>query len=132
MLNISLSVSWPLNSPPLGILHLALFLIFFSLPAPQPTYSGFLALPLPFPGAYNLRKTNGLSSHGWPTRPFSATYETRDTSSEGYWLVHIVVPSIGLPTQEFSSPFLKGLFGSLEFNFLSSLYILWILFLYQL
>jgi hypothetical protein len=32
----------------------------------------------------------------WPTRPSSDTYEGRDTSSRGYWLVHIVVPPIGL------------------------------------
>ena len=31
-------------------------------------------------------------------RPSSATYATRNTSSGGYWLVHIVVPSIGLQT----------------------------------
>jgi hypothetical protein len=38
----------------------------------------------------------GLSSHWWPARPFSDTYAARDMSSEGYWLVHIVVPPIGL------------------------------------
>jgi hypothetical protein len=36
----------------------------------------------------------GLSFHWWPTRPSSDTYEARDTSSGGYWLVHIVVPAI--------------------------------------
>jgi hypothetical protein len=38
----------------------------------------------------------GLSSHWWPTRPSSATYAARDTSFGRYWLVHIVVPPIGL------------------------------------
>ena len=40
----------------------------------------------------------GLSSQWWPTRPSSATYAARDTSSGGYWLVHIVDPPIGLQT----------------------------------
>jgi hypothetical protein len=38
----------------------------------------------------------GLSFHSWLTRPSSDTYAARDTSSGGYWLVHIVVPPIGL------------------------------------
>jgi hypothetical protein len=68
------------------------------LPDPQPTHSLFLALKFPCTGAYNLQKTKDLSSHWWPTRPTSATYATGDTSSGGlgYWLVHIVVPPIGL------------------------------------
>jgi hypothetical protein len=57
------------------------------------------AIPkVPYTGAYDLRKTKALSSHWWLTRPSSATYVTRDISSGGYWLVHIVVPSIGLQT----------------------------------
>ena len=32
----------------------------------------------------------GLSFHGWPTRPPSDTYAARDTSSEGFWLVHML------------------------------------------
>ena len=40
----------------------------------------------------------GLSFHCWLTRPTSDTYAARDTSSRGYWLVHIVVPPIGLQT----------------------------------
>jgi hypothetical protein len=40
----------------------------------------------------------GLSFQRWPTRPSSDTYAARDTSSGGYWLVHIVVPPIGLQT----------------------------------
>jgi hypothetical protein len=52
-------------------------------PAPQPTHSCFLALAFPCTGAYNLRKTKDLSSQWWPTRPSSATYAARDTSSGG-------------------------------------------------
>jgi hypothetical protein len=32
-------------------------------PAPQPTHSRFLALAFPCTGAYDLRKTKGLSFH---------------------------------------------------------------------
>jgi hypothetical protein len=52
-------------------------------PAPQPTHSCFLALAFPCTGAYDLRKTQGLSSHWWPTRPPSATYAIRDTVGRG-------------------------------------------------
>jgi hypothetical protein len=38
----------------------------------------------------------GLSFHWWPTRPSSDTYAARDKISGEYWLVHIVVPPIGL------------------------------------
>jgi hypothetical protein len=38
----------------------------------------------------------GPAFHWWPTRPSSDTYAARDTSSGGYWLVHIFVPPIGL------------------------------------
>jgi hypothetical protein len=65
-------------------------------PAPQSTHSCFLALVFPYPGAYNLHKTKDISSEWWPTRPSSATCVTRDTSSGVYWLVHAVVPPIGL------------------------------------
>jgi hypothetical protein len=47
--------------------------------APQPTNFQFLALAFSCTEAYDLRKTKGLSSHWWPTRPSSATYATRDT-----------------------------------------------------
>jgi hypothetical protein len=49
-----------------------------------------------------------LSFHWWPTKPSSDPYAARDTSSGGYWLVHIVVPPIGLQTP-FSS---SGTFSS--------------------
>jgi hypothetical protein len=38
----------------------------------------------------------GLSFQWWPNRPSSDTYAARGKSSTGYWLVHIVVPPIGL------------------------------------
>jgi hypothetical protein len=66
---------------------------------------------LPYTGVYDLPKTKGLSSHWWPTRPSSATYATRDTNSGGYWLVHIVVPPIGLQTP--LSPWVLSLVPSL-------------------
>jgi hypothetical protein len=48
----------------------------------------------------------GLSFQGWPTRPSSDTYAARDTSSVGYWLVHIVVPPIGLQTNFYQATWL--------------------------
>jgi hypothetical protein len=50
-------------------------------PAPQTTYSCFLALTFPYTGADNLQKTKGLYSHWCPTRKSSPTYVTRDTNS---------------------------------------------------
>jgi hypothetical protein len=38
----------------------------------------------------------GLSFHCWLTRASSDSYAARDTSSGGYWLIHIVVSPIGL------------------------------------
>jgi hypothetical protein len=35
----------------------------YTLPAPQPTHSHFLALAFPCTGTYDLCKTKGLSSH---------------------------------------------------------------------
>jgi hypothetical protein len=67
-------------------------------PAPLPTHSHFLALAFPCTGAYNLCKIKGLFSQWRPTRPSSATYAARDTSFGRYWLVHIIVPPIGLQT----------------------------------
>ena len=75
--------------------------------SPQPTHSCFLALAFPCTGAYNLPKNKGLSSHWWLTRTSSVTYATRDTSSGGYWLDHIVVPLIGLQTP--SAPWVLSL-----------------------
>jgi hypothetical protein len=63
---------------------------------PPPTHSHFLALAFSYTEIYKVCTTMGLSFHWWQTRPSSDTYIARDTSSRGYWLVHIVVPPIGL------------------------------------
>jgi hypothetical protein len=69
------------------------------IPSPLlPPHSHFLALVFPCTEAYKVCKTKGLSSDWWPTRPLPDTYAATDTSSGGYWLVHIVVPPIGLQT----------------------------------
>jgi hypothetical protein len=68
-------------------------------PAPQPTHSSFLTRAFPCSEPYDLHNTKGPSSHWWPTMTSSDTYATRDTvGGGGYWLVHIVVPPIGLQT----------------------------------
>jgi hypothetical protein len=64
----------------------------------------------------------GLSFHWWPTRPSSDTYAARDTSSGGYWLVHIVVPPIGLQIPP--APWVLSLAPPLESYFLCALYVL--------
>jgi hypothetical protein len=77
----------------------------------------YLVLEFPYTGAQSLHRTKGLSSHWWSTRPSSATYIARATSSTStffdwcysskelwYWLVHIDVPSMGL--QSLSAPWL--------------------------
>ena len=66
-------------------------------------------LPLPYPPTptswpwhspvlrhIKFARPMGLSFHYWLTRSSSDTYAARDMSSGGYWLVHIVVPPIGL------------------------------------
>ena len=52
----------------------------------------------PVLGHIKFARPKGLSSQWGSTRPSSATYAARDTSSGEYWLVHIVVPPIGLQT----------------------------------
>ena len=63
----------------------------------------------------------GLSFHWWPTRPFSDSYAARDTSSRGYWLVHIVVPPIGLQTP--LAPWLLSLAPLMRISFFLILFI---------
>ena len=75
----------------------------FPHPAPQPTHSHFLALVFPCTGAYNLRKTKGLSSHWWPTRTSSATYTTRGTALGGKVLVSLYYCSSYRVADPFSS-----------------------------
>ena len=62
---------------------------------PTPTSWPWLSLVLRH---IKFARPMGLSFHWWLTRPSSDTYAARDTSSGGYWLVHIVVPPRGLQT----------------------------------
>ena len=41
---------------------------------PHPLTLCLSALAFPYTGTSSLHRTKGLSSHWWPTRPFSATY----------------------------------------------------------
>jgi hypothetical protein len=69
--------------------------------SPKPSHT-HTTLPLPTPTSWpwnshvlrhiKFARSMGLSFHWWTTRSSSATYAARDTSSGGYWLVHIVVP----------------------------------------
>ena len=85
---------------------LGIFLIYISNAIPKVPHT---LLPLPYPPTptswpwrspvlrhIKFVRPMGLSFHWWPTRLSSDTYAARDTSSRGYWLVHIVVPPIGL------------------------------------
>jgi hypothetical protein len=65
-------------------------------PTAPPTHSHLLAMVFPVQRHMRSARPMGLSFHWWPTRPSSDTYGARDTSCRGYWLVHIVVPPIGL------------------------------------
>jgi hypothetical protein len=85
----------------------------YPLPPPlahQPTHSCSLVLAFPYTGESSLLRTKGFSSHLCPTRPSSTTYVAGARGSTmctlwlgfspwelcGYWLVHIVVPPMGL------------------------------------
>jgi hypothetical protein len=74
----------------------------FSIPSPHSallhTHSQFLALAFSCTGHIKFALPRCRSSQWWPTRPSSVTYAARNLSSGGYWLVHIVVPPIGLQT----------------------------------
>ena len=65
---------------------------------PYPPNFNFWLWRSPVLGHIKFASLMGLSFHWWPTRPTSATYAARDTSLGGYWIVHIVVPPIGLQT----------------------------------
>jgi hypothetical protein len=86
---------------------LGIFPIYISHAIPKVPYT--LPPPLPYPpipnfwpwcspvlGHIKFASPVGLSFQWCPTRPSFDTYAARDTSSGGYWLVHIVVPPIGL------------------------------------
>ena len=73
----------------------------------SPTHSYFLALAFPCTEAYKVCMTNGPLFSLMLARPSSGTYAAREMSSRGYWLVHIVVPPIGL--QIFLAPWILSL-----------------------
>jgi hypothetical protein len=75
-----------------------LFILFFNFLLPYPPTP--TSWPWHSPVLRNIKfaRPMGLSFHWWPTRPSSDAYAARDMSSGGYWLVHIVVPPIGLQT----------------------------------
>jgi hypothetical protein len=61
-------------------------------------------LPLLGPGVppvlrhIKFARPRDLSSQLWLSKPSSDTYTPRDMSYKGYWLVHFLVPPIGLQT----------------------------------
>jgi hypothetical protein len=64
-------------------------------PNPLPTHSPFLALGFPCTGAYTVCKSNGpLCSDG--RLGHLLIHMQLESRAPGYWLVHIVVPPIGL------------------------------------
>jgi hypothetical protein len=78
-------------------------------PAPLPTHSHFLVLEFPSIGAYKVCNTKG-PLQWWPTRPSSATYAARDTSSGGGGLL---VSSYCCSTYRVADPFINlGAFSS--------------------
>ena len=96
--------------------------ISFLLPTThQPTHFYFPVLAFPYTGASNLLRTKALFSLWCPTRPSSATYVAGAMGPSmctvcwwlspwellGYWLVHIVVPPMGLQTP--SAPWVLSL-----------------------
>ena len=83
-------------------------------PAHQPIHSPFPVMVFPYPGASSLFRTQSLSSHSCPKRPFSATFSATaramgpsmcNLSWElwGYWLVHIIILPMKLQTPSASS-----------------------------
>ena len=91
----------------LFLIRYFLHLLFKCYPKSPP----YLPHPLPYPPTptswpwhspvlshIKFARPKGLSSQWWLIRPSCDTYAARDTSSggRGYWLVHIVVPPIGL------------------------------------
>jgi hypothetical protein len=91
--------------------------------AHQPTHSHFPILAFPYTGASTLYRIKSLSSHWCSKRPPSATYAAgamgpfmcilwfNPWELWGHWLVHIVVPSMGM--QSPSEPSILSLAPSL-------------------
>ena len=74
-------------------------------PTPTPTSWSWHS---PVLGHIKFAQSMGLSFHWWPTRPSSDTYAARDMSSQGYWLVHIVVAVPFSSLGNFSSSSIGG------------------------
>ena len=82
----------------LGIFFIYIFWCYPQPPPPLPYPPTPTSWPWHSPVLRHIKfaRPVGLSFHWWPTRPSSDTYAARDTSSRGYWLVHIFVPPMGL------------------------------------
>jgi hypothetical protein len=93
------------------LIFLGIFFIYIFNAIPKvPPYPPPQLPPLPTPTSWpwhspilrhiKFARPIGLSFQWWHTRPSSDTYAARNMSSGGggYWLVHIVVPPIGLQT----------------------------------
>ena len=74
---------------------------------PYPPIPIFWPWRSPVLGHIKFASPMGLSFQWWLTRPSFDTYAARDTSSGSYWLVHIIVPPIGLQTP--SAPWVLSL-----------------------
>jgi hypothetical protein len=74
----------------------------FPHPLPHPPPPTFWPCRSPVLRHIKFARLMGLSFHWWPTRSSSDTYAARVTApggargGGGYWLVHVVVPPIGL------------------------------------
>ena len=66
------------------------------IPNPLPTHSPFLALAFPCTGAYKVCKSNGPLLGSDDRLGHLLIHMQLKTRAPGYWLVHIVVPPIGL------------------------------------
>jgi hypothetical protein len=77
----------------LGIYFIYISNVILKVPHPLPHPPTPSSWPCCSPVLRHIKFTRpmGLSFHWWPTRPSSDSYAARDTSSGGYWLVHIVV-----------------------------------------
>jgi hypothetical protein len=76
-------------------------------PPPYPSTPTFWHWHSPVLRDIKFARQRGLSSQWWLTRPSTDTYAARDMSSGGYWVVHIVVPTVSLQTP--SAPWVLSL-----------------------
>jgi hypothetical protein len=82
----------------LGIYFIYIYNAIPKVPHPLPHPPTPTSLPWRSPVLRQIKfaQPMGLSFQWWPTRPSSDSYAARDKSSGSYWVVHIVVPPIGL------------------------------------